>query len=124
VNDSTHGAEAPPLTAPPPGHAPDKRGLQRAHRLRIPKHVPCGEPDDRLCGQRAEQGRQPGQAGQFLPAPLLVLNQAGVVMGAAYRDRLASVAGASAGSVMRFGVSTVRPSEDAAALAHRMGHAG
>ena len=25
---------------------------------------------------------------------------------------------------MRFGVSTVRPSEDAAALAHRMGHAG
>ena len=24
---------------------------------------------------------------------------------------------------MRFGVSTVRPSEDAAALAHRMGHA-
>ena len=57
--------------------------------------------------------------------PVLVLNQAGVVMGAAYRDRLASAAtGASAGSVMRFGVSTVRPSEDAAALAHRMGHAG
>ena len=54
--------------------------------------------------------------------PVLVLNQAGVVMGAAYRDRLASAAtGASAGSVMRFGVSTVRPSEDAAALAHRMG---
>ena len=25
---------------------------------------------------------------------------------------------------MRFGVSTVRPSEDAAALAHRMDHAG
>jgi hypothetical protein len=25
---------------------------------------------------------------------------------------------------MRFGVSTVRPSEDAAALAHRMGHCG
>src|SRR5215472_14644051 len=57
--------------------------------------------------------------------PVLVLNQAGVVMGAAYRDRLAAAAaGASAGSVMRFGVSTVRPSEDAAALAHRMGHAG
>jgi len=57
--------------------------------------------------------------------PVLVLNQAGVVMGAAYRHRLASAAtGASAGSVMRFGVSTVRPSEDAAALAHRMGHAG
>jgi CBS domain-containing protein len=56
--------------------------------------------------------------------PVLVLNQAGVVMGAAYRDGLASAAGeAEVGSVMRFGVSTVRPSEDAAALAHRMGHA-
>jgi CBS domain-containing protein len=54
--------------------------------------------------------------------PVLVLNQAGVLMGAAYRDRLASAAaGATTGSVMRFGVSTVRPSEDAAALAHRMG---
>ena len=57
--------------------------------------------------------------------PVLVLNQVGVVMGAAYRDSLASTAAdARAGSVMRFGVSTVRPSEDAAALAHRMGHAG
>ena len=57
--------------------------------------------------------------------PVLVLNQAGVVMGAAYRDSLASATGdAEVGTVMRFGVSTVRPSEDAAALAHRMGHAG
>lgn len=56
--------------------------------------------------------------------PILVLNQAEVVMGAAYRDKLASAGDASAGSVMRFGVSTVRPSEDAPALAHRMGHAG
>ena len=56
--------------------------------------------------------------------PVVVLNQAGVVMGAAYRAGLASAAGqAAVGSVMRFGVSTVRPSEDAAALAHRMGHA-
>jgi CBS domain-containing protein len=56
--------------------------------------------------------------------PVLVLNQAGVVMGAAYRAGLASAAGeAPVGSVMRFGVATVRPSEDAAALAHRMGHA-
>jgi len=56
--------------------------------------------------------------------PVLVLNQAGVVMGAAYRDRLAAAPGdAAVGTVMRFGVSTVRPSEDAAALAHRMGHA-
>jgi CBS domain-containing protein len=55
--------------------------------------------------------------------PVLVLNQAGVVMGAAYRDHLAAAPGeAEVGTVMRFGVSTVRPSEDAAALAHRMGH--
>jgi len=55
---------------------------------------------------------------------VLVLHQAGVVMGAAYRDAMASAPEqATAGSVMRFGVSTVRPSEDAAALGHRMGHA-
>ena len=56
--------------------------------------------------------------------PVLVLNQAGVVMGAAYRNALASASGqAETGTVMRFGVSTVRPSEHAAALVHRMGHA-
>jgi len=56
--------------------------------------------------------------------PVLVLNQAGVVMGAAHRDPLAAAPGeAEVGTVMRPGVSTVRPSEDAAALAHRMGHA-
>jgi CBS domain-containing protein len=56
--------------------------------------------------------------------PLVVLNPVGVVMGAAHRDALKSApAQAEAGSVMRFGVSTVRPSEDAAELAHRMGHA-
>ncbi len=56
--------------------------------------------------------------------PLVVLNPAGVVTGAAHRDALTSApAQAEAGSVMRFGVSTVRPSEDAAALAHRMDHA-
>jgi len=54
----------------------------------------------------------------------VVLNQAGVVMGAAHRDALASAGDAEAGPVMRFGVSTVRPSEDAAALAHRMGDRG
>jgi len=48
-----------------------------------------------------------------------------VVMGAVYRDQLqAAVAEAEVGSVMRFGVSTVRPSEDAAELVHRMGHSG
>jgi CBS domain-containing protein len=57
--------------------------------------------------------------------PVAVLNRAGVVMGAAYREQLASAAAqAEVGTVMRFGVSTVRPSEDAAALAHRMGRAG
>ncbi len=57
--------------------------------------------------------------------PVVVLNLAGVVMGAAYRDHLEPAPGdAEVGTVMRFGVSTVRPSEDAAALVHRMGHAG
>src|SRR6516162_7202208 len=69
-----------------------------------------------------------GEALRLLDAqgfgPVLVLNQAGVVMGAAYRNILASAPGeAETGTVMRFGVSTVRPSEDAAALAHRMSHA-
>jgi CBS domain-containing protein len=55
--------------------------------------------------------------------PVLVVNEAGVVMGAAYREALAVASGeAAVGSVMRSGVSTVRPSEDAAALALRMGH--
>ena len=62
------------------------------------------------------------EAQGFGPVP--VLNEAGVVMGAAYREALAAASGqAAVGQVMRFGVSTVRPSEDAAALAHRMGHA-
>jgi Mg/Co/Ni transporter MgtE len=57
--------------------------------------------------------------------PVVVVNQAGVVMGAAHRDALASAsAEAEVGTVMRPGVSTVRPSEDAAALAQRMGHRG
>jgi len=57
--------------------------------------------------------------------PVVVVNQAGVVMGAAHRDALASASPeAEAGTVMRSGVSTVRPSEDAATLAHRMSHRG
>src|SRR5260370_16979371 len=57
--------------------------------------------------------------------PVLVLNPAGVVMGAAYRDHLESApAEAEVGTVMRFGVSTVRPSEDAAALTHPRAHPG
>jgi len=55
--------------------------------------------------------------------PVVVINQAGVVMGAAYRDQLAGAAGeAAVGTVMRSGVSTVRPSEDAPALASRLSH--
>jgi len=54
--------------------------------------------------------------------PVLVVNEAGVVMGAAYREGLAAAPGeAGVGTLMRSGVSTVRPSEDAAELAHRMG---
>ncbi len=57
--------------------------------------------------------------------PVLVLNQAGVVMGAVYRDQLESAAAETdAGALMRFGVTTVRPSEQVAELVHRMNHAG
>jgi CBS-domain-containing membrane protein len=57
--------------------------------------------------------------------PVVVLNQAGVVMGTVQRDALASAPeGAVAGAVMRFGTTTIRPSEQAADLVHRMGHAG
>jgi CBS domain-containing protein len=76
----------------------------------------------------AAEGTPAAQALALLEAqgfgPVLVLNQVGVVMGAAYREALAAASGqAAVGTVMRFGVSTVRPSEDAAAPAHRMGHA-
>jgi CBS-domain-containing membrane protein len=56
--------------------------------------------------------------------PVLALNQAEVVMGAAYRHDLESAAAdAEVRTVMRFGVSSVRPSEDAAALTPRMAQA-
>lgn len=56
--------------------------------------------------------------------PVLVLNQAGVVMGTVRRKQLESAPpGTTAGALMRFSVGTVRPSEQAADLAHRMHHA-
>ena len=55
--------------------------------------------------------------------PVVVVNHAGVVMGAAHRDDLeAAAADTPVGALARFGVSTVRPSEQAAELAHRMSH--
>jgi CBS domain-containing protein len=55
--------------------------------------------------------------------PVVVVNHAGVVMGAAYRDGLRSAGpGAAVKAVMRPGVSTVRPNEETGGLAHRMGH--
>jgi CBS domain-containing protein len=76
----------------------------------------------------ADERTQVGEALRLLDAqgygPVVVVNQAQVVMGAAYRRDLESApAEDEIGTVMHFGVSTVRPSEDAAALAHRMGHA-
>jgi CBS domain-containing protein len=53
--------------------------------------------------------------------PVIAVNPAGVVMGAAYHEALASAAPeVTVGSVMRPGVSTVRPSDDAPALVLRM----
>ncbi|SRR6266571_8567947 len=70
----------------------------------------------------AQQALRRLQAKGF--GPVLVLNRAGVVMGAVHRDQLESAAeGTEAGALMRFGVTTVRPSEQAAVLVHRMHHA-
>jgi CBS domain-containing protein len=56
--------------------------------------------------------------------PVVVVNSAGVVVGVVYRDDLESAPeDADAGTLTRFGVSTVRPSEDAADLVHRISHA-
>lgn len=53
--------------------------------------------------------------------PVVVVNHAGVVMGAAYRDGLRSAGpGVVVKAVMRPGVSTVRPSEETGSLVHRM----
>ena len=53
--------------------------------------------------------------------PALVLNHAGVVMGIARRDELESAAPETGtGALVRFGVSTVRPSERVAGLVRRM----
>ena len=74
-------------------------------------------------GASVAQARRLREAQGF--GPVVMVNHAQVVMGAAYRrDLAAAAAQAAVGTVTRFGVSTVRPSEDAAALAHRMGHAG
>ena len=76
----------------------------------------------------ASESTSAGEALQLLRTqgfgPVLVLNQARVVMGAVYRDELDSAAaGTPVGMLMRFGVTTVRPSEQASELAHRMSHA-
>lgn len=56
--------------------------------------------------------------------PVLVVNQGGVVIGAVHRDELEPAAAETpVGMLMRFGVTTVRPSEQASELAHRMSHA-
>jgi CBS-domain-containing membrane protein len=69
----------------------------------------------------AQEARHRLQAAGF--GPVMVLNQAGVVMGAVHRDQLESAAeGTEAGALMRFGVTTVRPSEQVTDLVHRMSH--
>ncbi|MBO0774289.1 MAG: CBS domain-containing protein [Actinobacteria bacterium] len=76
----------------------------------VTERTPVGQVRERVSGQGF--------------GPAVVVNDEWVVMGAAYQDGLAAAApGTPVGEVMRFGVGTVRPSEDAAGLAHRMGHA-
>jgi CBS-domain-containing membrane protein len=56
--------------------------------------------------------------------PVVIVNHAGVVVGAAYRNGLRSAGpGAAVKAVMRPGVSTVRPCEETEGLARRMGDA-
>jgi rhodanese-related sulfurtransferase/CBS domain-containing protein len=75
-------------------------------------------------GEATPVGRVREQVAAQGFGPAVVVNEAGVVMGAAYRDDLAAAADDTpTARVMRIGASTVRPSEEAAALAHRMGHA-
>ena len=54
--------------------------------------------------------------------PVLVLNAAGVVLGTVRREQLAAAPPDTAvGSLMRFGITTVRASEPVADLTRRMG---
>jgi CBS domain-containing protein len=57
--------------------------------------------------------------------PVLVVNQAGVLLGTARRAALEAIGeGAPVDKAVSLGVSTVRPSEQVGDLVHRMGHAG
>jgi CBS-domain-containing membrane protein len=85
--------------------------LTRRAVVAVTGRVPAGQ----VRGQIAAQG--------FGPA--VVVNDHQVVMGAAHASDLDTVAaGVPVGQVMRFGAGTVRPSEDAAELAHRIAQAG
>lgn len=54
--------------------------------------------------------------------PVLVLNAVGVVLGTVRREQLAAAApDTGVGSLMRFGITTVRPSEPVPELTRRMG---
>lgn len=56
--------------------------------------------------------------------PLVAVNDAGVVMGTVRRDDVREAGDAvRVAEVLRFGISTVRPSEELEPLLHRMGHA-
>lgn len=83
--------------------------------LAVDRDVPTCRLGERIGELR---GRLPDEAG-----PCVARNAAGVVMGVVTPESLREDADASVDSVMRFGVTTVRPSEDLEGLLHRMGHA-
>jgi Mg/Co/Ni transporter MgtE len=85
--------------------------LTRRAVVAVTDRVPAGQVRERLAAQGF--------------GPAVVVNDHQVVMGAAYASDLdAAAAGVPVGQVMRFGASTVRPSEDAAELARRIADAG
>lgn len=83
--------------------------------LAVDRDVPTCRVGERIGEVRA---RLSGDAG-----PCVARNDAGIVMGVVTPESLGNDRDASVDSVMRFGVTTVRPSEDLEGLLHRMGHA-
>lgn len=82
------------------------------------RHVPTVAEEATAAAARAEL-----QAFGF--GPVVVLNSAGIVLGTLHVEQLEQAApDTPVAGLLRFGISTVRPSEEVSALAHRMAHRG
>ena len=82
------------------------------------RNVPAVQQDDTIAKARA-------QLEAFGFGPVVVLHPAGVVLGTLRREQLElAAADAPVAGLVRFGTSTVRPSEQVADLVPRMAHRG